>query len=241
MKLLSIELKKGRRSGVFPVMLGVGLLGALYAFANFAVRKESLLSLPLPPMTILLTQLYGMIMVMNLFGIIVAACLIYNVEHRGNALNKMMALPISISGIYFTKFAILTTLVAVGIALQNIALAIIGNLYLPEGTFDAAVLLRFTVYSFVTSMPVLSFMLAVSSRFESMWITLGIGVAGFFSGMTMTTANSKLFLINPFVLIMEPAMSPNTVIDTTVIVLSISETIVFLVAGQMLMKHIRYE
>ena len=64
-------------------MPALGLLGGAYALLNFIVRKDTLLSLPLAPMTILLTQLYGMIMTLNLFGIIVAACMIYNMEFKG--------------------------------------------------------------------------------------------------------------------------------------------------------------
>ena len=76
MKTLAIELRKEKRTGVIPVLLAVGVLGAAYAFVNFIVRKDTLLNLPLAPMDVLLTQLYGMIMVLNLFGIVVATCMI---------------------------------------------------------------------------------------------------------------------------------------------------------------------
>ena len=76
MKTLVIELQKCRRAGFIPLMVAVGILGAAYAFVNFIVRKDTLLNLPLAPMDILLTQLYGMIMVLNMFGIIVAACIL---------------------------------------------------------------------------------------------------------------------------------------------------------------------
>lgn len=72
MRNLTIELKKCKRTGILEVLPIIGLLGALYAFANFTVRKDVLLNLPLPPMDVLLTQLYGMIMVLNMFGIIVS-------------------------------------------------------------------------------------------------------------------------------------------------------------------------
>ena len=62
MKTLAIELRKEKRTGVIPVLLAVGVLGAAYAFVNFLVRKDTLLNLPLAPMDVLLTQLYGMIM-----------------------------------------------------------------------------------------------------------------------------------------------------------------------------------
>ena len=100
MKTLAIELRKEKRTGVIPVLLAVGVLGAAYAFVNFIVRKDTLLNLPLAPMDVLLTQLYGMIMVLNLFGIVVATCMIYNMEFKGSAVKKMYMLPISVPAMY---------------------------------------------------------------------------------------------------------------------------------------------
>ncbi len=70
MRNLTVELKKCKRTGILEVLPIVGLLGALYAFANFIVRKDVLLNLPLPPMDVLLTQLYGMIMIL-MVGILI--------------------------------------------------------------------------------------------------------------------------------------------------------------------------
>ena len=55
MRNLTIELKKCKRTGILEVLPIIGLLGALYAFANFTVRKDVLLNLPLAPMDVLLT------------------------------------------------------------------------------------------------------------------------------------------------------------------------------------------
>ena len=44
MNVLSIELRKEKRTGVIPVLLAVGVLGAAYAFVNFLVRKDTLLN-----------------------------------------------------------------------------------------------------------------------------------------------------------------------------------------------------
>ena len=63
MTSLVIELRKEKRTGVIAVLLLVGVLGAAYAFANFIIRKDTLLNLPMAPMDILLTQLYGVIMI----------------------------------------------------------------------------------------------------------------------------------------------------------------------------------
>ena len=193
MRTFIIELRKEKRTGVIPLMLAVGIFGAAYAFVNFIVRKDTLLNLPLAPMDVLLTQLYGMIMVLNMFGIIVATCMIYNMEFKGNAVKKLYMLPVSVPKMYLYKFLILTILLLIAITLQNLALIKIGMTDLPQDTFELPTLIRFAAYSFITSMPVLSFLLLISSRFENMWIPLGIGVAGFLSGMAL--ANSDLAIL----------------------------------------------
>src|SRR5699024_6431169 len=136
MKIWSIELRKEKRTGVIPVLLSVGVLGGAYAFANFILRKETLLSLPLDPMDVLLTQLYGVIMILNMFCIIAAACMIYNMEFKGSAVKKMYTLPVSVPGMYLCKFLILTLAFLAAVILQNLALIQIGTADLPEGTFE---------------------------------------------------------------------------------------------------------
>ena len=79
-RIIAAKSMKEKRTGVISVLLAVGILGAAYAFVNFIVRKDTLLNLPLAPMDVLLTQLYGMIVVLNMFGIVVASCMAYNME-----------------------------------------------------------------------------------------------------------------------------------------------------------------
>lgn len=241
MRTLVIELRKGKRTGVIPVLLGVGVLGAAYAFVNFLVRKDTLLNLPLAPMDVLLTQLYGMITVLNMFGIVVATCMIYNMEFKGNAIRKMYMLPVSAAGMYFCKFLILTFLHLVAIVVQNLALLRIGLTDLPAGAFEFDTLLRFAGYSFLTSMPVLAFMLLVSSRSPNMWVPLGVGVAGFLSGMALATANSSLLLAHPFVVMLRPAVAMSAQPNETVVIVSVVETVLFLFAGLWMAKNKRYE
>lgn len=241
MSTLAIELRKEKRTGVIPILLAVGILGAAYAFVNFLVRKDTLLNLPLAPMDVLLTQLYGMIMILNMFGIVVAACMIYNMEFKGNAVKKIYMLPTSVPGMYFCKFLILTVLLLIAIAIQNLALTRIGMSDLPQGTFEMNTLVSFAAYSFITSMPVLSFMLLISSRFENMWVPLGVGVAGFLSGMALATSKSALLMIHPFVVMLKPAVAMSAQPDSAVIIVSVVETILFLIAGLWMAKHLRYE
>ena len=241
MRTLAIELRKGKRTGVIPLMLAVGILGAAYAFVNFLIRKDTLLNLPLAPMDVLLTQLYGMIMVLNMFSIIIAACMIYNMEFKGSAVKKMYMLPMSVPTMYFCKFLILTVMLLVAICFQNMALAQIGVTDLPQGSFEAHTLISFAGYSFITSMPVLSFMLFISSRFENMWMPLGIGVTGFLSGMALTTSDVVWLCVHPFVVMLKPAVAMSAQPDIIVVFVSVAETILFLCAGLWAAKKLRYE
>lgn len=241
MSTLAIEFRKEKRTGVLPVLPAVGILGAAYAFVNFLVRKDTLLNLPLAPMDVLLTQLYGMIMILNLFGIVVAACMIYNMEFKGTAVKKIYMLPISVPGMYFSKFLILTVMLLAAVALQNLALMQIGITELPQGTFEMGTLIAFAGYSFITSMPVLSFMLLISSRFENMWVPLGIGVAGFLSSMALAASDIDLLMIHPFVVMLRPAVAMSAQPDITVVIVSLLETQLFLGAGLWMTKNLCYE
>lgn len=205
------------------------------------MRKDTLLGLPLDPMDILLTQLYGMIMILNLFGVVVAACMVYNMEFKGSAIKKMYLLPMSVSRMYLCKFLILTVMLFVAVALENLALMKIGQSCLPQGTFEMGTLLRFAAYSFITSMPVLSFMVLVSSRFENIWVPLGLGVAGFLSGMALATSAATVLMVHPFVVMLKPAVAMSAQPDRLVVLLALTETLLFLGIGLWMAKKLRYE
>lgn len=241
MRALMIELRKEKRTGVIPVLLAVGVLGAAYAFVNFLVRKDTLLSLPLDPMDVLLTQLYGMMMILNLFGVVVAACMVYRLEFQGSAIKKMYMLPMSVPGMYLCKFLILTVMLFAAVALENLALMKIGMSDLPAGAFELGTLARFTGYSFLTSMPVLSFMVLISSRFENMWIPLGVGVAGFLSGMALAPSGAAVLLAHPFIVMFRPAVAMSAQPDLLAALFALAETLLFLGLGLWMAKNRPYE
>lgn len=241
MKALIVELLKEKRTGIVPVLPTVGVLGAAYAVVNFLIRKDSLLDLPLSPMDILLTQLYGMLVILNLFGIVVASCMAYNIEFKGSAIKKMYMLPLSVPGMYLCKFLILTVMLFMADALENLALMQIGIKCLPQGTFEMDTLLLFAAYSFITSMPVLSFMMLISSRFENMWVPLGAGVSGFLSGMALASSEAKILMVHPFLVMLKPAIAMSAQPDIQVVFAALIETTLFLGIGLCMAKKLRYE
>lgn len=241
MSALWVELRKEKRTGIISVLPAAGILGAAYAFVNFIVRKDTLLGLPFAPMDVLLTQLYGMILVLNMFGIVVASCMAYNMEFKGNAVKKMYLLPMSVPEMYLCKFLLLTVMLMAAITLQNLALAGIGMTDLPKGSFEMMRVIYFAAYSFITSLPVLSFMLFISSRFENMWVPLGVGVAGFLSGMALANSDMDILMAHPFVVMLKPAVAMSAQPDGTVIIVSLTETFLFLAVGLWMTKNLRYE
>lgn len=176
---------------------------------------------------------------------IIIACMvgagILSVVSTASAVKKMYMLPVSVPAMYLCKFLILTVMFLVAIVLQNLALAQIGMTDLPDGAFEMGTLVRFAGYSFLTSMPVLSFMLLISSRFENMWVPLGIGVAGFLSGMALANSGLTLLLVHPFVIILKPAVAMSAQPDSTVALVALVETLLFLAVGLWLAKYRRYE
>jgi len=150
-------------------------------------------------------------------------------------------LPVSVPSMYLSKFAILTVMFLFSVALENAALARIGMVELPHGAFSLRAVVSFSLYSFITTMPTLSFMLLVASRFQNMWIPLGVGVAGFLSGMALAPSDAALLMVHPFVVMLKPAVAMSAQPDVSVAVVSVVETVLFLGAGLWMAKKLRYE
>ncbi|NTV77812.1 MAG: ABC transporter permease subunit [Clostridiales bacterium] len=238
MSSITLEFYKEKRTGAFVILIAAGVLGSFYTLLNYALRKEVLLSLPLPLMDVLLTQLYGMIMILNLFGIILATCIVYHTEYQGNAIKKMYTLPISIAKLFHSKFIILSTMLLIAIIFENIALTGIGLTVFPHGNFNGVTLIIFAAYSYITSMPVLTFMLLVSSRFENIWVSFGIGIAGFLSGMALATLQSSVFVFHPFVLMFYPAIAMSSQPDSKITVISLLMSAFFYSTGMWLSNKV---
>ena len=74
-----------------------------------------------------------------------------------------------------------------------------------------------------------------------MWVPLGVGVAGFLSGMALATAKAPLLMVHPFVVMLKPAVAMSAQWDNAVALVAVAETLVFLVAGVWMSKQLRYE
>lgn len=241
MKMLAVELYKQRRTGLLAVLLAVGLLGAGYAALLFGLRVEQLLALPLAPMDVLLTQLYGVLCVLNIFGIVVAACLAYHLEFNDNAIRKLGVLPVGGGVVFFWKFFIIAAGLLAAWVIQYAVIAVVGIRYLSRGSFDLAALVTFAFYTYLAALPIVALLLLVASRFPNIWIPLGVGVAGFLSGIALATAKSPLWLVHPFVAIFQPAIETSSAPNLLVITIVVVETVLFGGLGLALSQYKTHE
>ena len=78
-------------------------------------------------------------------------------------------------------------------------------------------------------------------RFENMWVPLGVGVAGFLSGMALANARPVVLMAHPFVLMLKPAVAMSARPDPMAALFSLAETLLFLAAGLWMAKYRRCE
>ena len=90
-------------------------------------------------------------------------------------------------------------------------------------------------------MPGLSWFLLLSSRFENMWIPLGIGVAGFLSGMALANSDLAILMFHPFVVMLKPAVAMSAQPDKSIALVALTETVLFLAIGLGLANYTHYE
>ncbi len=89
-----LELKKLKRTGFFPAILGGGAIAALFPLLNTAARPEMFTGQPLPALDILMNANGQMIIMLNLCLAVIGACILYHTEFSGNAIQKMESLPV---------------------------------------------------------------------------------------------------------------------------------------------------
>lgn len=74
-----------------------------------------------------------------------------------------------------------------------------------------------------------------------MWVPLGIGVAGFLSGMALAASGNVLLCTHPFVIMLKPAVAMSAQPDIIVVIFSLAETAIFLFSGLWAAKYLRCE
>ncbi len=103
-----LELKKVKRTGLWPAVFGGGILAALVPIINTAVRKEVFLQMEGSALAILMNENWQMMAMLNLLFVAASACLLYHTEYGDNAIQRMNTLPQRESKMFFDKFFLLS-------------------------------------------------------------------------------------------------------------------------------------
>lgn len=187
-----LELKKLKRTGFFPAILGGGLIAAAFPILNTAARPEMFISRPLPALDILMNANSQMIVMLNLCLAVIGACMIYHTEFSGNAMQKMESLPVSVGKLFFDKTAILLIALFAALLIEHMALAFCALYWFPEQSGLFTALLKNLEYSFALLIPPCIILMIFSSLCRNMWITLGAGVICIFTVSVLPTDNRIL-------------------------------------------------
>ncbi len=187
-----LELKKLKRTGFFPAILGGGLIAAAFPILNTAARPEMFISRPLPALDILMNANSQMIVMLNLCLAVIGACMIYHTEFSGNAMQKMESLPVGVGKLFFDKTAILLIALFAALLIEHMALAFCALYWFPEQSGLFTALLKNLEYSFALLIPPCIILMIFSSLCRNMWITLGAGVICIFTVSVLPTDNRIL-------------------------------------------------
>lgn len=201
--ILSLEWKKLHRTGLFPGMLAGGLAAAAVPILNIAARPETFLAQTGTPLSILFSQNWSMLGMLNLFYLIIGACILYHIEYAGGAMEKMKALPISQGGIFAAKTLLLFGMTMGAVIMELLALWFCAWHWFSVGSEAIIPLLCELGYQLAMLLPVCILMNLISSFCRNLWIALGIGVICLFTATVTITLNHPFVDFFPFSLPMQ--------------------------------------
>ena len=196
---LVIESKKLKRTGYLPAFLAGGFLAAAFPVAYMMVKAEEMTSLSGNPIDILMSANWQMMAMMNLLLIAAGACLLYFTEYADNAIQKMKSLPVKESTLYFGKVILLTSLYAVLLVLEAVALIVSTSQWFGLNDGFWVELGKNFGFFFLLGLPSILLALMIASLFQNIWVSLGLNVVAVFLA-TMLSSQSFVLSLFPFAL-----------------------------------------
>lgn len=186
------EGKKLKRTGFAPLFAGGGLLAAAVPVLNMSFREDLYTGQRGNPLDILLAANWQMMGMLNLFLVLIGACVLYHIEYRDCALRKMDMLPLSKTGLFFSKCLMLFCGCCGAVALETVSLGWCIRYWFPLSDSWVTELSSHLGFSLLLLSPVIILMTAISSACSNMWVTLGIGLLGSFVPIAVGQTDSPL-------------------------------------------------
>lgn len=195
--IFSLERKKLKRTGFYPVFAGCAFFAALIPAVNTGVRPETFTALSGSPAAILLDANWEIMAMLYLLFAVVGACVMYHAEYSDRALLKMASLPISGISMFLAKCVLLELFCAAAVLAGCLSCLGCSLYWFPERTLPVQELLLQGVFSSALLFPFAALMLLIASCCANMWVPLGVGVLLVFAE-TLFRSGSFVLRLLPF-------------------------------------------
>lgn len=197
--ILSLELKKAKRTGFFPAFLLGGFLAAAVPILNMSLRWELFASRNGSPVQILMEENWQMMAMLNILLLCAESCLLYHTEHSNGAMGKMRSLPIREHAIFAGKALLVTVMYILVLAMEATAVSFCASHWFGAGAGIWIESGEYVAYSLLLAMPCGVLSLLIASAFSNLWTSLGICVICVFAA-TMVPMDHFLLSLFPFAL-----------------------------------------
>ncbi len=194
-----LECKKVHRTGFTPAFFCGGFLAAIVPILNMAVRSENYLGLDASPVKILMNANWQMMALLNILLVTAGACLMYHTEYADGAIQKMCALPIKESRLFFGKAALMALMCIVILVIEAAGIIFCSYRWFEMSADVWLEVMKNFGYALMLMLPAAFGSLFIASACRNMWVSLGICVVCVFTATMLPTENFVLSMF-PFAL-----------------------------------------
>ncbi|WP_053372974.1 ABC transporter permease [Paenibacillus sp. FJAT-27812] len=180
-KALSSDFLKIRGKGLW-LLIFIGPIGLIAMQAlNFGLRYDYLTQQYAGRLWEMLLENFLMFVPISLFlGVTLVTSLLANVEHSTNAWKHLLALPVSRTAVFCSKFALSIILLTLSCVILAVGVAVLGlTLRFELGDMPVLGILRLSFLPFFASIPALALFLwlCMTIKNQAVPITLGVMIA----------------------------------------------------------------
>ena len=205
---LALEWTKVKRTGLMPAFAAGGAAAGAFPVLNMIFRSRLYIKQKGDPLTVLLDANWQMMAILDVFLVIIGACILYHIEHEHHGIRKMRTLPVGAGRVFWGKCFLLFADMTGALLIQTAALAFCAVHWFETADGFWQELVREFVSSVLLLFPIEIFMLFISSITETMWICLGIGIMGAFIPLVTGGLEVSILHYFPFSMPLETIFSP---------------------------------
>lgn len=197
-ELLKIEFMKVKRSKILPLLLIPPILVVISGVSSIGMYMTPEYTDAWSAMFIQSALLFGYYLLP--FSMVVVCVMIANRETKNNGILKMLALPVSKGKLALTKFLVLLSFLAIELLIFFGSFIIAGivstQIMNVEESIPIFYLLTWILKLFVTMIPAIACMWAITVLFEKPLLSMGLNLLLIIPGILV--ANTPLWLVYPY-------------------------------------------